>query len=231
MNSFLEKVIKPVIAAHRPKSIVEIGAFSGLNTAKLLDYCKYTDSVCHVIDPLPQFDVESMKALYGEKFVLHQDLSLAALLNIEYYDMVLIDGDHNWYTVYHELKQISEMAEKTGQFPIVFLHDTAWPYARRDMYYDPENIPEAFRHPYDSKGIVPGSSELVEGGANTGFNNATHEYGEQNGVLTAIEDFMKQSSIPLRLHLLQANFGLGILLPADSQLNPIISFIVDTSGM
>lgn len=230
MHRFWEKVIKPVIAAHQPKSIVEIGSLSGLNTVKLLDYCQHCDAVCHVIDPLPRFEVEWAQLWYGEKFKLHQDLSLNALPQIESYDMILIDGDHNWYTVYHELKQVSEMAEKSGQFPLVLLHDTAWPYGRRDMYYNPETVPEEFRQPCELKGIVPGSSALVEGAFNWTVHNAVHEYGERNGVLTAVEDFMKQYPVPLRLHLLHSNNGLGVLLPEDSPLNPIISFILDTSG-
>lgn len=231
MNRFWEKVIKPIMVAHRPKSIVEIGAPTGLNTPKLLDYCLHTDAVCHVIDPLPQFEVDLMKAWYEDKFVLHQDLSLKALPEIEFYDAILIDGDHNWYTVYHELKQVEEMNAKSGQFPIVMLHDVAWPYGRRDMYYNPKTVPEEFRQPHEPKGIAPGVSELVDGGANADLYNALHENGERNGVLTAAEDFLKQSSIPLRLHLLHSNNGFAVILPAASELNPFITFILDTSGM
>lgn len=50
------------------------------------------------------------------------------------FDCILIDGDHNWYTVYHELKMIydRELLKRGG---IVFLHDVEWPWGRRDMYY------------------------------------------------------------------------------------------------
>ncbi|MDP4098675.1 class I SAM-dependent methyltransferase [Paenibacillus sp. P96] len=231
MQRFWEKVIKPIMAAHQPKSIVEIGADEGLNTLKLLEYGKQCDAVCHVIDPAPKFEVEWAKEWYGDTFKLYEDLSLNVLPEIEYYDLILIDGDHNWYTVYHELKQVSEMAEKSGQFPIVLMHDTAWPYGRRDMYYVPETVPQEFRHPCELKGIVPGLSGLVAGAANSHLHNADHENGERNGVLTAVEDFMEESSIPLRLHLLHSNNGFAVLLPVDSHLNPIISFILNTSGM
>lgn len=231
MHRFWEKVIKPILAVVQPSSIVEIGSLTGLNTVKLLDYCKHLDAVCYVIDPHPRFEVEWMKIYYREKFELRQQLSLEALPELEQYDLLLIDGDHNYYTVYHELKHAEDMAKLSGKFPVILLHDTAWPYGRRDMYYAPDNVPEEQRQPCALSGIVPGSSALVEGAFNHTVHNALTEYGERNGVLTAVEDFVKQSEVKLKLYLLHSNNGLGILLPEDSELNPVISFIVNTSGL
>ena len=77
--------------------------------------------------------------------------------------MVLIDGDHNWYTVLSELETIERLCDERGQgFPLVLLHDIGWPYGRRDLYYDPASIPEEHRKPYDKKGMLPGVPGLVE---------------------------------------------------------------------
>jgi hypothetical protein len=123
------------------------------------------------------------------------------------------------------------MAELSGLFPIVLLHDTQRPYGRRDMYYFPESIPEEFRQPYASKGMEPGRSELLDyGGFNYMMNNANYDNGERNGVLTAVEDFMKESSFQLEFYQLYSSNGLGIIVPSDSSILPILSFIVDTSG-
>lgn len=73
-------------------------------------------------------------------------------------------------------------------------HDVGWPYGRRDMYYDPQQIPKEHRHPSARSGMVPGRSELSPQGINATYWNATNEGGPRNGVLTAIEDFAKSRS-------------------------------------
>jgi hypothetical protein len=231
MHKFWEKVVKPIVIAAQPKVIVEIGSLSGTNTFKLLDYAKHCSAQCIVVEPAPQYDVQLLQATYRNAFKLMPKFSLEALPDIEKYDLLLIDGDHNWYTVYNELKLVEKMAERSGCFPIVLLHDTQWPYGRRDMYYFPESIPEEFRLPYASKGLEPGRSELLDyGGFNYMANNAIYENGERNGVLTAVEDFMKESSFQLEFYQLYSSNWLGIIVPSDSSIHPILSFIMDTSG-
>ncbi|MFC4078005.1 class I SAM-dependent methyltransferase [Salinithrix halophila] len=216
MNRFWGKVIKPIFLKEQPKVIVEIGAFRGENTVKILRYCRRNHAKLHVIDPLPQFNVRQMKRCGKQHFTLIRALSLKALPRIPNPDVLLIDGDHNWYTVYHELKCVERSAKKTGKFPIVMLHDTEWPYGRRDSYYLPETIPPPYRKPYAKKGIVLGKSRLVNtGGLNYQFNNALYENGEKNGVLTAIEDFLKETSFPITFHRVASHNGLGILVHKD----------------
>ena len=61
-------------------------------------------------------------------------------------DAALVDGDHNWYTVYNELKMLAATARDAGApLPLLIMHDVCWPYGRRDLYYAPERIPEEFR--------------------------------------------------------------------------------------
>ena len=53
-------------------------------------------------------------------------------------------------------------------------------------------FPSEFLLPYAKKGIIEGKSALVEeGGDNSQYFNGLHEGGARNGVLTAIEDFLK----------------------------------------
>jgi hypothetical protein len=108
------------------------------------------------------------------------------------FDCILIDGDHNWYTVFNELRLIRELPlVRPGGF--IFLHDVGWPYGRRDLYYQPDTIPAEFRHPFAQKGMIRGQSELAEvGGFNSHYNNALREGGPKNGVLASIEDFLAQ---------------------------------------
>jgi hypothetical protein len=41
------------------------------------------------------------------------------------------------------------------------MHDVLWPYGRRDLYYEPERVPEEFRQPYEMKGIRPGTKQVL----------------------------------------------------------------------
>lgn len=232
MHRFWEKVIKPILIAAQPEVTVEIGSLTGLNTFKLADYAQHCGARCIVIEPAPQFDAELLSAYYGETVRVVQKLSLEALPEIESYDLLLIDGDHNWYTVYHELLEAERMALRKGTYPIVLLHDTGWPYGRRDMYYFPESIPQGYRKPFARKGMEQGRSELLDcGGFNYSAYNALYEHGEQNGVLTAVEDYMKQSSFELKLYQLNSNNGLGILVPVNSPLQSVLPYILNTSGL
>ena len=215
MYFFWESVISKIFATLQPKNIVEIGSDHGDNTKNILDYCKKKNALLHVIDPLPKYDTTEWQKEYGELLVFHKTLSLNALPNIEKMDAVLIDGDHNWYTVFNELKLIEKNAKKHKvNFPLVFLHDIGWPYGRRDLYYNPDNIPEAYRQPYKKKGIVPGQPDLVnEGGLNPHLFNSIYENNFHNGVLTAVEDFLKDTAANIELIKIPTLYGLGILYP------------------
>lgn len=95
---------------------------------------------------------------------------------------------------------------------MVLLHDVCWPYARRDLYYDPATIPEEFRHKYAQKGLIPGRKDALDYGLNSGMHNAIHEGGPKNGVLTAVEDFMIETDEPMHFHSVPAFHGYGILV-------------------
>lgn len=232
MIYFWKQVVQPILQLTRPKVIVEIGCAQGLNTVNLLHYLQpLENSQLVAIDPSPQFDMEQMKKRYEHKFLLVQDFSLKVLPGIHSCDAAFIDGDHNWFTVYNELKQF----ERMKKFPIVFLHDVEWPYGRRDMYYFPESIPVEFRKPSAQKGILPGVNELVDNGHNSSVSHAAFENGERNGVLTAVEDFMKETQIPLQLHRVHSQFGLGIIMPDHTDthhyLNTEVRHIIKYSGL
>jgi hypothetical protein len=216
MYKFWDSIIQPLFDRIRPGEIVEIGADHGFNTRNILAYCRQTDSHAHIIDPLPKFDPDAMKNEYGDVFTFYRALSLNALPLIGHMDVALIDGDHNWYTVYHELKLIEKKIPATDPvFPLIIVHDVSWPYARRDLYYAPENIPVEHRMPYLRKGIDPEGGGLADtGGLNPHLYNAVEEGIPRSGVLTAIEDFIKESGRPFELVNIPVFHGLGILYTA-----------------
>lgn len=213
MHRFWETSIAPALGALKPETIIEIGSDYGLNTVNLLDLCGKCGCKLHVIDPLPKYDAGEWQRRYGERLAIHQDLSLNVLPRVGRFDAVLIDGDHNWYTVVNELRLIERCSEQQGQpFPLVMVHDIGWPYARRDLYYEPENIPLAYRKPYKRRGMHPASGGLLEeGGYNGHLDNAIYENELQNGVLTAVEDFLAEIGQQVDFLQVPGFHGLGIL--------------------
>ena len=140
---------------------------------------------------------------------LVREPSLEALSRLPVADAVIIDGDHNYYTVSEELRLIEESAGE-ATLPLLALHDVGWPHARRDTYYAPERIPPEQRQPLARDAMVaPGEPGVASSGLRYAW-VAEREGGPRNGVLTAIEDFMEERE-GLRLALVPAFFGLGLL--------------------
>ena len=207
-------LIKPIVQAVDARSILEIGAEYGTSTQVLMNYLKQVDGHLHCIDPAPMFSAEEYQAEYEGRLTIYQDLSLNVIPSLPKVDVALVDGDHNWYTVFHELKAIEDLhGNDPLQQPVVFAHDIGFPYGRRDLYYDPATIPEEFLQPYAQKGIKPKNATLVDdGGLNVSLHNAVEEGGPRNGVLTGLEDYLAQSALDYRFINLPLYYGLGILV-------------------
>lgn len=215
MLPFFPDVIAPLCSALQPASVVEIGSEHGKLTRKLCELVGGWGGRVHAIDPAPLFDVDVWTRDLAPTLSVHRAPSLDALPAVPAFDVVLVDGDHNWFTVLSELRLLERLArERAAPHPLVLLHDVAWPYGRRDLYYDPDSIPAEHRQPWARRGISPVASELVlRGGLNAHLANATHEGGPHNGVLTAVEDYLKETAVAQSLTRIPAAFGLAILLP------------------
>jgi cephalosporin hydroxylase/glycosyltransferase involved in cell wall biosynthesis len=207
-----DDVIEPVIRAARARCIVEIGALRGETTVRMLKHLG-AGTELHVIDPVPQFDPAEHERRFPGQYHFHQGTSHDVLPGLPAADVALIDGDHNWYTVYHELRMLAETAAQAdAPLPVLVLHDVCWPYGRRDLYYAPERIPAEFRQPYERAGMRPGQSALVGNrGMNRDMDNADHEGGPRNGVMTAVDDFVAEHHQPLRVVVVPIYYGLAIV--------------------
>lgn len=221
MYPFWQNVTLPLLQAMKPKALVEVGSERGKTTDLLLAFCASHDAVLHVIEPAPRYNPDDYARKFGKHFVFYKDLSLNALpkINAEY-EVVMLDGDHNWYTVYNELRAIEvHCHEKGSPFPLVLMHDVAWPYGRRDLYYNPATIPDEHRHPFAKKGMWPGRSPLVDfGGLNSSYYHALEENTPRNGVRTAVEDFLNDSQLGLDFLVVPGFFGFGILARKELRL-------------
>jgi hypothetical protein len=214
MIKLWRKILLPLCEAVDARTFLEIGAEYGKSTHALMQYVKRVEGHLHCIDPAPAFEAEAFAKEHSSCLSFYRALSLDVIGELPRHDVVMVDGDHNWFTVYNELRALESLhGENPLHQPLIFLHDIGWPYGRRDLYYAPETIPAEYRHEYARAGMLPNKSELVEnGGLNPELCNAGHEGGPQNGVLTAVEDFLAQSTQEWEFQQLPVYYGLGILV-------------------
>jgi len=116
MHPFWNSVLQPAMIALNAKRIVEIGVGSGENTKNILEYCRETGGMAHVIDPSPLTDISPLLEEYSDHATYYPEPSLSALPKILDADVVLIDGDHNWYTVHAELEIIAKLRLRPETF-------------------------------------------------------------------------------------------------------------------
>jgi hypothetical protein len=208
------ELLLPCLDAAGARSVVEIGAFAGDLTRVLVDWAAGAGARVGAVDPMPQPGLVELADAHPELELIRQT-SLEALPAIPLPDAVVIDGDHNYYTVAEELRLIAERAAG-AELPLLLFHDVSWPHARRDDYYDPAAIPAEYRHPLvgEDAGIVPGNPGTVPGGLPYP-RSAAHEGGERNGVLTAIEDFVAARG-DVRLAVVPSFFGFGVVWPLSA---------------
>jgi hypothetical protein len=211
----LAELLIPCLSASGARTVVEVGAFAGDLTRALVDWAAPSGAGVMAIDPAPE---PGLVALAQEcpELELVRETSLRALPGIDRPDAVIIDGDHNYFTVAEELRILGERFAG-ADLPLLLFHDVCWPHGRRDDYFAADQIPATARHPTagDRGGIVPGDEGLRPGGGLPYPRSAAHEGGPRNGVLTAVEDFVADRE-HLRLAVVPAFFGFGAVWHGDA---------------
>ncbi len=165
--------------------VVEIGSDRGFVTQLLRDRCIAQDCVLHAVDPAPTRDI----ALPG---MTHHALRSREFLegNPVPANLWIVDGDHNYETVLHEVSSIARLTE--GRRSAMVLHDVSWPWARRDLWYNPAEAPRDGSVRLDGTSIAMDTDGCQPNGIPLGTITAIRgqQGGPRNGVLTAVEDFM-----------------------------------------
>jgi hypothetical protein len=201
------EVMVACLDAAGARSVVEVGAYAGDLTRYLLKWAAPAGATVTAIDPAPQPELVALSEERSELSLVQATSHDALRDGAPAADAYVIDGDHNYYTVYEEMRLVTADGERS---PLLLFHDVGWPHARRDDYYDPDLIPFEHRQPtLEGGGLFPGSSAPQSGGLPYRW-PAEHEGGPGNGVLTAVEDFVAAHP-GLRLAVVPSFFGLGIV--------------------
>jgi Methyltransferase domain len=220
----LAEIVLPILDAARARSVIEIGSYTGDLTRELLEWAAGSGARITAIEPKPPPALLDLHREHPE-LELVAEVSHDALRRQPGADAVIIDGDHNYYTLSEELRLIEERAPEAG-LPLLMFHDVGWPNARRDSYYAPDRIPEGHRQPVvRGASLFPGERGVVEAGLQQWW-TAEHEGGPRNGVLTAVEDFV-ESREGLRLAIVPLFWGLGILWRTDAPWADAVAEIVE----
>jgi hypothetical protein len=196
------------------KSVLEIGAYKGELTAELLTWADGAGARVVALDPEPPDELLELGKRRSDLQLL-LETSHEALRKIELTDAIVIDGDHNYYTLSEELKIVAKRAQGADT-PLMMFHDVAWPHARRDTYYVPDRIPEDHRQPLAHDiFLAPWEPGVAKDGGLPFAWAAKREGGPQNGTLTALEDFVKAHE-GMRLVTVPAFFGFGVVWHEDA---------------
>lgn len=220
----LGEILLACLAACEARSVAEFGARAGELTQELVDRASEIGGRVVAVEPSPEEELVELAARRPE-LDLVRETSLDAVRHVELPDAVIVDGDHNYYTVSEELRLIEERAPD-GRLPLLLFHDVCWPHARRDTYYAPERIPERWRQPLvQGAALAPGEPGIVHAGLRYRW-AARHEGGPRNGVLTAIEDFIEGRG-GMRLAIVPVFYGLGVLWRRDAPWANAVAAAVD----
>lgn len=219
------ELMVPCLEAVPTKSLLEIGAYEGDLTEVLLDWASTSGASVATVDPLPPDRLRALADKHPELDMIEKtgEQTIVDLESLP--DTIIIDGDHNYYTLTNELNLIGERSP-AGQMPLLMFHDVGWPHTRRDTYYAPERIPEEHRQPLaHNKGLTPDNPGVSDNGLPYVW-AAAQEGGPRNGVLTAIEDFAEARG-NTRLVVVPAFFGFGLLYDKDTPFAEKLDALLD----
>lgn len=208
MHRLFDAMISPLLQATQAEFVLEVGAGSGRLTRRMLE-----ESQANVIaiDPHPGFDQDAL-GIDG-RLTLHARRSLEVLATLPAVDLAMLDGDPNWYTTINELRLLVQTARRADRLePVMVIHHSRWPFARRDGYHDPDAIPAEWRDDSSQSGLVPWHAAPSAGGLSLVPHVGITDHKPESGVRTAIDDFLAEDSSPWQVIDIPGLFGVAVLV-------------------
>ncbi|RLA84541.1 MAG: hypothetical protein DRG78_01185 [Epsilonproteobacteria bacterium] len=204
--------LRELVEIINPKSVCEIGSERGL-TSQLLGQVFKNIEKLHIVDP---FINKELKENKPDNMILHEEISLEFLKKELEVELYLIDGDHNYYTVKNELLGVQKN-RNNKQKTFILMHDVSWMWARRDMYYNADSIPDTNENKYNTSLNLENKENVKYGFPSAdSYSISIKDGGSKNGVLTAIEDFVKESDLKWNFSYIPSLWGLGFLWLEDN---------------
>ena len=200
-NFFKLDIIPTFLSKFKVEKVLLIGLSNENIINEVISFCIENYSILFAIDSKTNiedlirnnFNMSGINEYIDKNVKYFKDEGLNILPTLKTFDAIFINDDSNWYTVYNELNLIKKNNES---FPLVFVCNNKYPHKRRDSYINPENIPKEYRN--ECCDTLPIEYELDNEIESTmvkdGLCHAISENTEKNGVLTAIEDFLKENN-------------------------------------
>ena len=113
----VSEIMNPCLDAAGVKTLLEIGSFRGELTEELLKWAEGSGAKIATVEPLPPADLIDLKKRRPE-LELIEDTGTGALEGLDSLpDAIIIDGDHNYFTLTQELEKIvtEEVTAACGQ--------------------------------------------------------------------------------------------------------------------
>lgn len=162
-------LIHQVAGTFEKPKILEIGVWTGVTTFSLASRLSRShESFSYTgVDILIRDDVKETLKYMGvnnDNIRLYEQNSLKFLEDCsEVFDIVLIDGDHNYYTVKNELRHLEKITHKDS---LVVIDDYHGKWSKRDLFYSERdeylNVGEATKRvDCDKKGVRPAVDEFL----------------------------------------------------------------------
>ena len=200
----LTELMFPCLEAIETKSVVEIGAYRGELTRELLGWATGSGARVTAVDPEPPPQLLKLADEQPELELVRQT-SHDALASLALPDALIIDGDHNYYTLTEELRLIDSRAPG-AELPLLDVPRRRLASCPAGHLLRPRADPGRAPPAAGSRRLPrPGETGVADGGLPFEW-AAMREGGPQNGVLTALEDFVAER-VGLRLAVVSAFFG------------------------
>lgn len=171
-HGYIQFIKQTLLKLDNPK-VLEVGLDKGITTIPVIVFLARTKQSFEFVgvDVLVQepllITLNNIDVLKNQKISLYQNNSLDILPkfveNSVKFDVVLLDGDHNYFTVSKELRYIDQLVSDNG---IVIIDDYHGRWSEKDLWY-------AERNGYEKVEIATKKVET-----------------EKQGVKPAVDDFL-----------------------------------------
>lgn len=167
-------IIKQFLLETESPKILEVGLDRGVTTIPVLVFLCRTQKKFEFtgVDVLLQepllITLRNIDMTSEQQVKLFQDSSLAVLPKLveesKKFNVILLDGDHNYYTVSKELEYLNALVEDDG---IVIIDDYHGRWSDKDLWYAEqkgyENVSQATKRIETEKhGVKPAVDEFIE---------------------------------------------------------------------